>query len=179
MGNATSASNCHGGTACAQRELLNVLDNWGVHFFTSSVTPQGAVTTDDFIAFWTTLHNFSDPTFAWDAWMAQSMTFYSPMLTPFLSTWESNDVSWLGRYYTNAIDNATLYSAFVSVPHAGVVIEIVSPSVSTKYQADFDLFHEISCPESLYVNRSTSSMHRRFVCRAKTSQRLTTASWKT
>ena len=34
------ASDFHGGSACAQRELLNVLSNWGIHFFTSKVTPQ-------------------------------------------------------------------------------------------------------------------------------------------
>jgi hypothetical protein len=48
--------------------------------------------------------------------------------------WRDNGVDWLGRYYVNAVDNTTLFSAFVSVPHAGVVIEIVTAHVDVDYQ---------------------------------------------
>ena len=57
------------GATCAERELLVALGEFGIHLFTSDVTPQDDnYPVTDWVAFWSYLHaNLSDPNFAWDA----------------------------------------------------------------------------------------------------------------
>ena len=144
---------------CATRVLMSSLGSFGIHFFQSYVTPQGDRSTDEWIDFWTTSHNFSNPAFTWDAWMANAMTFFVPEIGPFLAVWDSHDTPWIGRYYTNPADGATLYSAFVQVPHTGVIIELVTSDVSG-YHGKFHKLETISCPESVHVSQTTSAMKR-------------------
>ena len=112
---------------CASRNLVQSLEEWSLHFFTSDVrrprapsarapaarapsrrprrprrlsrrrptararraaaaaaaaaqvTPEGDITVKQWVAFWADLHgNFTDRGFAWDAWMHNSMTYYTP-----------------------------------------------------------------------------------------------------
>ena len=87
------------GRNCAQRELVLSLGEWATHFFTSDVTPQGDVEVAQWVSFWTddASRNFSDPGFAWDAWMSHAMTFYSPELSPFVLKWQSTKTPFLGE----------------------------------------------------------------------------------
>ena len=80
----TKNTNCRDGSqlhTCAQRELLAALGTFSVHYFTSDITPEGPVgdRVVDWVDLWTGLHaNLSDADFAWDEWMSQSLTFFTP-----------------------------------------------------------------------------------------------------
>ena len=114
-----------GGATCAHRVLLTALDGWSVHLFESAVTPQGNATVADFSADWASLHaRLGSSSYERDAWLMQSQTFYAPTLTPFLERWRERGVGFVGARYASPSDNVTLYSAMVSLPHAGHVIEV-------------------------------------------------------
>ena len=73
--------------ACATRIGLEALDSFEVHFFESDVTPAGPVPVASWARYWRALHGgFAGRSRAdaWDQFMANSMTFYSPDLTPFV-----------------------------------------------------------------------------------------------
>ena len=92
---------------------------------TLAVTPQGNATVADFSADWASLHaRLGSSSYERDAWLMQSQTFYAPTLTPFLERWRERGVGFVGARYASPSDNVTLYSAMVSLPHAGHVIEV-------------------------------------------------------
>ena len=85
--------------------------------------------------------------FEWDEWMHQSVTLYTPSLSPFLDRWKRRGTPYLARahaapsargYATTTTEDdggdddesgeeglldGTMYSAFVSIPHSGALIE--------------------------------------------------------
>ena len=155
------------GATCAQRELLTALGEWGIHFFTSDVTPYDEnYPVVDWVAFWAYLHaNLSAPSFAWDAWMAQSMTFYAPELSPFVKIWQGKGTPFLARKYplvysgNDTSVNVTVYSAFIALPHSGQIIEVISASCDLcADSSDFRELEPASCPASVRVNRTVVEM---------------------
>ena len=143
---------------CASRELLSTLGGWSMHYFTSHVTEEGDIPVSEWVGEWTGQH---DATFAdgvWNAWMAQSVTFYTPYLTPFVERWEETGAKWLGRRYTSHLDGVQLYAAYVSTPHSGHVVEIVSESLHSKYARTFDHLTDDTCPDAVRVNRTVADM---------------------
>ena len=151
---------------CAERYLLNVLGEFSIHYFTSHVTPEGHERIIDWVALWTSLHaNLSAPDFAWDEWMTQSITFYAPELTPFLSRWSTNGIPFLGRVHFTEHDRSglRLYSAFVQMPYSGAIAEIVSNDVSDEWLEYFAPFERAACAESLHVNKTADEMMRAWI----------------
>ena len=149
------------GQVCASRELMLSLGEWSTHFFTSDITPQGDVTVAQWVAFWSELHaNISDPGFAWDAWMSHAMTYYVPELTPFVAKWSENGTPFLARKYVNPLDGETLFSAFVAVPHTGVMVEMISATLEDAEMGDhFQELEPASCPAAVRVNRTLAEMN--------------------
>ena len=96
--------------------------------------------------------------FEWDEWMHQSMTFYAPELTPFLHRWKDRGVGFVGSRYPNPADNVTIYSALVSMPHAGHVIEVVSDKVHASLQGEFHTLGSTTCPGAFAVDRTADEM---------------------
>ena len=88
----------------------------------------------------------------------QSQTFYAPALTPFLKRWAENGVKFVGSRYATEFDNVTMYSAMVSMPHAGHVVEIVSDKVGSAYAADFAPLDDRACPDAVKVSASARAL---------------------
>ena len=65
---------------------------FSLHFFESAVTPEGPVPVAAWVSYWRELHGgfeggaggHGGRDGAWDAFMANSLTFYAPDLTPFV-----------------------------------------------------------------------------------------------
>ncbi len=147
------------GSECAHRVWLEALDAWVIHLFESHVTREGNVSVASFAHDWALLHGgFGTSSYAWDAWTMQSQTFYAPALTPFLKRWAENGVKFVGSRYATEFDNVTMYSAMVSMPHAGHVVEIVSDKVGSAYAADFAPLDDRACPDAVKVSASAREL---------------------
>ena len=138
---------------------LEALDAWVIHLFDTHVTREGNVSVASFAHDWALLHGgFGTSSYAWDAWTMQSQTFYAPALTPFLKRWAENGVKFVGSRYATEFDNVTMYSAMVSMPHAGHVVEVVSDKVGRSYAADFAPLDDRACPDAVKVSASARAL---------------------
>lgn len=143
---------------CAERQLMQSLDQWGVHIFESGVSEEGNVSVKEWVDDWVGAKKEFGKHFVWDAWMAQSITFYTPSLDKFLKAWEDAGVPYLARKYDNPEDGERMFTAFVYLPHAGHVMEVVSDKVGDKDKSAFSSLEDESCPSAVYVGRSVKSM---------------------
>lgn len=143
---------------CASRQLLSTLGGWGMHYFTSHVTEEGDIPVSAWVDEWNELHAASLADGTWNTWMAQSVTFYTPFLSPFIKRWDDGSVRWQGRRYVSELDGETLYSAFVAVPHSGHMIELVSDNLHPKYSRLFGHLTDDMCPDAVRVNRTVADM---------------------
>ena len=59
---------------CAERQLMESLDAWGVHIFESTVSAEGNVSVSEWVDDWVDVKKGFGKRYEWDAWMAQSAT---------------------------------------------------------------------------------------------------------
>ena len=164
-----------GGDLCAHRLILNVMPNFQLHFFQSELSPEGPIANADWVAYFRRLHaGFAlNRSQAWDGFMANSMTFYSPDLSPFVRRLRGAGVPVFAAKYdqnlgtcddddandnSSACANVTLYSASVVVPGTGNLLEVVSEHVGGALQADFKAFPARACRRAEEVRQTVSQM---------------------
>ena len=123
---------------CATRITLDTLPNFQIHLFESRVTPDGPRGVAAWVEYWRELHaGFETAPVAWDAFMANSMTFYTPDLTPFVRKLRARGVPVLAATYTDA-SGATVYSASVVLPGTGSLVEVVAEHIDASEVSPFD-----------------------------------------
>ena len=91
------------------------------------MTPEGPdARVRDMVALVTGLHNFSasrartdGAAFAWDEWMSQSVTFYTPSLSPFLERFRALGTPYLAR--AHAAPDATRDDPMASTLYSDMV----------------------------------------------------------
>ena len=118
-------------TTCAHRLLLSSMDGFQFHFFQSFVTPEGPRgAVGDFIANWTAARgDLSADDYVWDALALPSATLYAPWITPFVHRLNAHGVPMLRWRYARApagTQKRWMYSLLVTVPHAGLTLELTS-----------------------------------------------------
>ena len=90
---------------------------------------------------------------------ALSRRYYTPELSPFIVKWQQQRVQFLARTWVNPLDNVTMYSCFVAIPNTGVVVEVLSASLSDEEHAKhFEPLEPASCPAAVMVNRTLDEM---------------------
>jgi hypothetical protein len=145
----------NGGDYCATRMAVTTMPSYEVHYFTSRVSPEGPVAISEWVAYWNALHagfeygedghsgTEHDPRAAssrrdvWDAFMANSQTFYAPDLSPFVRKLRGKGVPMLTVVYNHSKSGydlgdapvkpslaVELYSVSVVVPHSGHLFEV-------------------------------------------------------
>ena len=130
---------------CAKRLVLRTLPSYEIHLFESSVTPEGPVPIAAWVAYWRALHagfNASRAD-AWDGFMFNSQTFYSPDLTPFVRRLRGAGVPVFAARYERRVadiadreDDATVFSASVVLPGTGHLVEVRSAPRSARRAFD-------------------------------------------
>ena len=156
--------------SCANRMILNGLGAWELHFFESFVTPEGNVSVGDWIESWTTLHDeiAHNGLGQWDVFAAQMVTFYTPHLGPFIKKLTKEGTPFFATRYAHpgTADGTTMYSLWVSVPNAGVLVELTSDDTAltaSQLRAFANLTaHEEVCPSSLYARQTPSELSERW-----------------
>ena len=101
-------------TRCATRVgVASMPGDFALHFFRSDVTPDGAIPVAEWVAYWHALHGgFED---GWDAFMANSVTFYAPDLTPFVRALRGGGVPTLDLVYNHTLEVALIGLVYVAV----------------------------------------------------------------
>ena len=155
------------GRRCAVRVALQDISAFELHFFESSVTPEGPTPVADWVAYWREVHGgFAGRSRdeQWDAFMWNSMTFYSPDLTPFVRGLVGAGVPVFGASYNHTLgagyigEEVALYSASVVVPNTGHLFEVVSEHLDEGLRAPFGRWPASACPKAVEVSQSVSEM---------------------
>ena len=130
--------------ACGTRLEAAALAGFDYHITQSHVTPTGALTAADWTDAWRLLH--ADFASGWDAFMANSVTFYTPDLGPFLVRNDETAAPAMRVAYISAVDDKVLYSLLLIVPNSGHMIELVSGTVTDEEMSTFSVgWPESSC----------------------------------
>ena len=154
------------GRRCAVRVALQDISAFQLHFFESSVTPEGPTPVADWVAYWREVHGgFAgrDRDEQWDAFMWNSMTFYAPDLTPFVRGLVGAGVPVFGASYNHTLgagyigEEVVLYSASVG-PTTGHLFEVVSEHLDAALRASFGRWPASACPKAVEVSQSVSEM---------------------
>ena len=163
------------GGLCAHRVGLQTLPGgFEIHLFESAVTPEGPIPNSEWVSYVKSLHNgfaSADRDEIWDAFMANSMTFYAPDLTPFVRGLRGADVPIFAAKYRHTLNGAfcddgesagceavEFYSASVVVPHTGHLFEIVSEHLDSKLAGPFEAFPDNSCPAANMVRQPVQEL---------------------
>ena len=162
-----------GSRACATRVSLAAMPAFSLHFFESAVTPEGPVPVAAWVSYWRELHGgfeggaggHGGRDGAWDAFMANSLTFYAPDLTPFVRRLRGARVPIFAGSYNHTLkicrfhcEAVRLYSASVVVPGTGHLFEVVSEQLDARLRGPFARFPASSCAESLVVRQTVEEM---------------------
>jgi hypothetical protein len=156
--------------SCANRMILNGLGAWELHFFESFVTPEGNVSVGDWIMSWNALHDeiVRNGLGEWDVFAAQMVTFYTPYLGPFIKKLTKEGTPFFATRYAHpgTADGTIMYSLWVSVPNAGVLVELTSDDAgltASQLRAFANLTaHDEVCPASLYARQTPSELKTRW-----------------
>ena len=93
---------------CATRVVVNAMPTFEIHFFESSVAPDGSpaahVPVAEWVDYWHRLHDGFQS--GWDQFMANSITFYAPDLTPFVRALRGGGVATYNSWYYHSIEVA-------------------------------------------------------------------------
>ena len=159
-----------GGGRCSKRMSLTAMPDFELHYFESAVTPDGPVPVADWVAYWRALAaGFERERWdAWDAFLWNSITFYSPDLTPFVRKLTARGVPVFCAAYNRSLErddddlvgDVPLYSASVVVPHTGHVIEVVSEHVDRAARGPFARWPAAACPKAVEVSQSVGDLRR-------------------
>ena len=132
---------------CLTRYLQYALpSHFGVHFPTSTVTPEGAVP----LANWTRARKAAlDAAFgaggsAYSAWADHATAFYVPSLDAHVAAFEAGAVGVLRRSYAAAETGARVYVATVSTPSSAQVLELHSPRCGACNEAEWPAYDEFA-----------------------------------
>ncbi len=165
---------------------------FAIDLFESAVAPEGSRPVSAWVGYWNALHDgfaagggtaFKDGalgagekvqqnrTAAWDAFLFNALTFYSPDLTPFVRRLRGGGVPMFAASYAAPRagaddDDATLYSVVAVVPGTGHAVEVVSEHVdgaelapSDAPKAPFaDAWPDDACPSALKLAASVETM---------------------
>ena len=130
---------------------MKALPNFEVHFFESRVAPEGALGVGYWAEYFKALHAGFVNASSWDAFMANSMTFYTPDLTPFARKMRARGVPTLSVTYEHVAttedahaDMVPLYSVSAVVPGTGALVELVSEHVDDDLKAHFGAWPALS-----------------------------------
>ena len=157
--------NASANDVCATRVIVKALPNFEVHFFESHVAPEGELGVAYWAEYFKSLHagfvNASD----WDAFMANSMTFYTPDLTPFARKMRARGVPTLSVTYEHVAttedahaDMVPLYSVSAVVPGTGALVELVSEHVDDDLKAHFGAWPASSCADANKITQRVSGL---------------------
>lgn len=128
------------------------------HMFSSRVTNGGTVSTKAWVEYFSGLHSKSIDGHSWDAFMSNSVTFFTTDLSPHFTRMESLEIPNMRVKYTSDIDGETIYSILLAVPNTGHIIELISDTVESKSSSRFGSWPKNSCRDANKIGFSVSEM---------------------
>ena len=128
-----------------------------MHYFTPHVTEEGDIPVSEWVGEWTASTTRPSPTRVERVDGAERHLLHAvPHAVRRALGGDGREVA---RPAVHAhLDGVQLYAAYVSTPHSGHVVEIVSESLHSKYARTFDHLSDDMCPDAVRVNRTVADM---------------------
>ena len=99
--------------------------------------------------------HFSNTTLSFNEFTPQSITFFTPDLSDFVSLWTKDGVPTMRRQYSsNASHTGFVYSGRIATPASGFIIEIIAYDLDPKFRASFASYADDECAPAMEVHFS-------------------------
>ena len=95
----------------------------------------------------------SNTTLSFNEFTPQSITFFTPDLSDFVSLWAKDGVPTMRRQYSsNASHTGFVYSGRIATPASGFIVEIISYDLDPKFRASFASYADDECAPAMEVH---------------------------